>query len=116
MEGENRVRGDPERNEIAGFGNFVFVLGGSPLERAEGLAPKPAKRGGPRLRPDVCLREGLLPEGPETRFSAARGGRPMRPSKARPRHCGRAPASGLVAARRSGIASVQEDAMAHAVL
>jgi len=54
-----RASRDPERNEIDGFGHFVFDLGGSPLERAEGLAPKPAKQGGPRRRPHVRLREGL---------------------------------------------------------
>src|ERR1700728_5360503 len=48
------LRGDPERNEIAGFGNFVCVLGGSPLERAEGLAPKPCEAGSGRVRGLMC--------------------------------------------------------------
>src|SRR5450631_4369360 len=48
------LRGDPERNEIDGFGHFVFDLGGSPLERAEGLAPKPCEAGAGRVRDLVC--------------------------------------------------------------
>src|ERR1039457_6417342 len=48
------LRGDPERNEIDGFGHFVFDLGGSPLERAEGLAPKPCEAGAGRVRGLVC--------------------------------------------------------------
>src|ERR1019366_1734493 len=48
------LRGDPERNEIDGFGIFVFVLGGSPLERAEGLAPKPCEAGAGRVCRLMC--------------------------------------------------------------
>src|SRR5665213_4276558 len=49
------LRGDPERNEIDGFGHFVFDLGGSPLERAEGLAPKPCEAGAGRVRGLMCV-------------------------------------------------------------
>jgi len=41
------LRRDPKRNKIAAFGNFVFVLGGSPLQRAR-AAPLATW---PRLRP-----------------------------------------------------------------
>jgi hypothetical protein len=39
LEGENRLRGEPERNEIDGFGNFVFVLGGSLFGGEKGQRP-----------------------------------------------------------------------------
>src|ERR1019366_10030635 len=48
------LRGEPERNEIDGFGNFVFDLGGSPLEGAGGLAPKPREAGAGRVRGLMC--------------------------------------------------------------
>src|ERR1019366_4033793 len=58
------LRGDPKRNEIDGFGHFVFDLGGSPLERAEGLAPKPCKAGAGRGRgPLFACAGGCFPEG-----------------------------------------------------
>jgi hypothetical protein len=40
MEGENRVRVDLERNEIDGFGNFVYRFGRKPcLGERRGNAP-----------------------------------------------------------------------------
>jgi len=76
------LRGDPERNEIDGFGIFVFDLGGSPLERAEGLAPKPCEAGAGRVRGLMCAcaRE-CYPKGRDARFS----GSGSAASKARPR-------------------------------
>src|SRR5271165_3727206 len=56
MEGENRLRGDPERNEIDGFGDFVFVPGGSLFGGEKGQRPSAPstprqRRSTPRGRP-----------------------------------------------------------------
>jgi hypothetical protein len=68
------IRGEPERNEIDGFGHFVFVLGGSPLEYAEGLAPKPCEAGSGRVCGLMCACvRNRHPRGP--RRLTARGGR-----------------------------------------
>jgi len=76
------LRGDPERNEIDGSGHFVFDLGGSPLERAEGLAPKPCEAGAGRVRGLMCAcARDCDPEGRDARFS----GSGSAASKARPR-------------------------------
>jgi hypothetical protein len=53
LEGENRLRGEPERNEIDAFGNFVFVLGGSLFGGEKGQRPS-----APHLR-RVCGDEAL---------------------------------------------------------
>jgi hypothetical protein len=76
------LRGDPERNEIDGFGHFVFDLGGSPLERAEGLAPKPCEAGAGRVRGLMCAcARDCYPKGRDARSR----GSGSAASKARPR-------------------------------
>ena len=64
MEGENRLCGEPERNEIDGSAISSVVLGGSLFGGEKGQRPSaPAT---PRLRRNGLLREGSSPGRAET--------------------------------------------------